>query len=161
MKPHTSILWGSPYAFLAASLLLIQGCTDSGPKLGEVHGRVTINGEPAPYMILTFVPSSGSRSSEGRTNAEGEYTLTFSTKSTGAVVGNHSVSIIRDQMAMNQPQVQTKEGGYSAQEARQMIQAQREASAKAKPIPAKFNANSELTANVEPGKNEINFDLQF
>jgi len=81
---------------LSVSLVgTLSGCGGStdGPALGSVSGTVTIDGAPASNVTVTFTPAEGGRASTGSTNSSGDYTLTYSPSESGAVVGNHTVTI--------------------------------------------------------------------
>lgn len=74
---------------------LCIGCGGSGdkPKLANVTGKVIIDGKPTPNVIVMFTPEEGGRPSSGETDSSGNYRLVYSPTDTGAVIGNHSVSI--------------------------------------------------------------------
>jgi len=75
-------------------LATLIGCTGStGPELGQVSGSVSIDGAPAPNVTVKFDPIGGGRGSTGVTDSNGNYTLVYSPDSTGAVIGQHNVSI--------------------------------------------------------------------
>lgn len=75
----------------AAALLAAIGCSDSGPKLADVEGVVTVDGRPMGYVGVVFHPPVGPIAT-GNTNAEGRFTLTTANRS-GALVGDHVVTI--------------------------------------------------------------------
>jgi len=121
---------------LAVSL---TGCGSSGPTLAEVSGTITLNGQPLPDAMVSFYPTSGERSAHGVTDAAGHYTLMFTGLKEGALVGPHSVQI--------ETGVQVGEEEISP-------------AAKVAQLPAKYNKETELTAEVERGSNTLDFDLQ-
>jgi hypothetical protein len=73
---------------------LAAGCS-SGPRLAEVRGRVTMNGQPLKNVKVSFHPDpdKGTRGagSNGTTDADGNFTLTYEGGKPGAVVGHHRV----------------------------------------------------------------------
>ncbi|GAA4450637.1 hypothetical protein GCM10023156_17100 [Novipirellula rosea] len=73
--------------------LVSVGCTPSGPPLGKVSGKVTIDGKPASNVDVMFAPVDGGRSSTGTTDSNGQYVLAFSTTDRGALLGAHEVVI--------------------------------------------------------------------
>jgi hypothetical protein len=79
--------------------ILSAGCGGQSYKTAPVSGKVTLNGKPLADAAVMFQPiASGSISagpgSEGRTDAEGRYTLSIiGTKKQGAVLGKHKVRI--------------------------------------------------------------------
>jgi hypothetical protein len=87
---------------LAALVAFVAGC---GGGVGEynpaVEGVVTLDGQPLPNVIVTFVPNSrgGAQppSSTARTDDQGRFQLqckrSGDTEEPGAVVGTHSVLV--------------------------------------------------------------------
>jgi len=75
--------------------LMITGCGGGGdqPDLGTVSGTVTIDGQPAGNVLVTFTPAAGGRQSTGQTKDDGSYKLVYTTDSMGAIVGEHNVTI--------------------------------------------------------------------
>lgn len=67
------------------------GCSDSGLKLAEVSGVVTVDGKPMEYVGVVFHPEFGPIAT-GNTDAEGRFELVTANRS-GALVGNHVVTI--------------------------------------------------------------------
>ncbi|MCC9604752.1 carboxypeptidase-like regulatory domain-containing protein [Blastopirellula sp. JC732] len=127
--------------FLVASPLVgLTACfPSSGPALGNVTGTVTLDGKPLPNAMISFYPTSGLRSAHGTTDGEGKYLLRFTGMKDGALVGEHRVKI--------EVGVQTGEAPAAP-------------AGKLPKLPAKYNAESELTAEVERGSNTIDFDLK-
>ena len=76
----------------ACLLLVITGCGASGPEIASVEGKVTMDGQPLANAAVVFVPENG-RPAGARTNAQGEYELTFTEGRRGAMPGNHKVRI--------------------------------------------------------------------
>ena len=118
----------------AATVLFVSGC-GGGPSLGEVSGKVTLDGQPLAGALVEFQPSEG-RGSIGSTDAQGVYKLSYTEDSQGAALGKHTVRIT---MA-NDDEDQKKPGAGT--------------------IPARYNSKSELSADVKSGSNEFNFDLE-
>ena len=110
------------------------GCGQNGdqPKLGKVRGVVTLDGQPVSGAGVVF-SQAGHRSATGRTNSDGEYEMMYMKDAPGAIVGNNVVRILRP----------GQEGTNSSPQ-----------------IPAKYNRDSELRANVTPGRNQIDFALE-
>ncbi|MCS7238567.1 MAG: carboxypeptidase-like regulatory domain-containing protein [Thermoguttaceae bacterium] len=144
--------WILPW--LIVLMLVFAGCGSGGVQLGQVRGRVTMDGQPLPNVIVTFTPVGGGMASTGTTNAEGYYELVCP-QGKGAVVGQHKVSVRSQQGAGGQaPEVRSDDPAY---------QYGGEASQAAAPppekIPARYNVNSQLVFEVKPGLNEINLEL--
>ena len=78
------------WATLAAATATVGGCGPSTMPVGQVSGRVTVHGEPAPGGRIYFVPEQGP-SAAGLIDSNGQYQLTTRTAGDGAVVGTHRV----------------------------------------------------------------------
>ena len=115
---------------LLVPLVFAVGCGSDRPDIGYVTGAVTFNGKPLPNAEISFEPK-GKRFSFGRTDEQGRYEMKYIRDEKGVAVGECVVRITVDDP--NSP--------------RQYV-------------PLKYNANSELRAEVKPGKNELNFDLK-
>lgn len=111
------------------------GGSSDMPELGTVTGTVTMDGQPLANVTVTFKPDSGSIS-VGRTDEQGHYKLGYNETEKGAKVGKHTVRITT-------PSDEPGPGGDAPKD----------------PIPAKYNEQSELSADVKAGSNEFNFDL--
>ena len=109
---------------------------DETPDLGEVSGKITLDGKPLKLANIYFDPiidkDSGIKatSSFGMTNAAGEYKLLYLSDKLGAVVGKHRVTI----------------EGYVEEDGDR--------------VPARFENQRGLTAEIKSGSNEVNFDLK-
>jgi hypothetical protein len=81
---------------LFALILSVSGCQESGPVLGTVVGRVTLDGRPLEGAAIVFSPKAqavDAGSSRGKTGADGRYALSFGSSRKGAYLGEHSVII--------------------------------------------------------------------
>ena len=133
MRLHNIALWFAVTLMAGFSL----GCGDS--NLGEVSGKVTLDGAPLPDAMLVFTPVAGGRPAAGRTDSQGEYQLVYSRDEEGAMLGEHVVEITTGDEIVNEDDTVTQVP---------------------EKVPAKYNANSELRAVIEAGENEFNFDLK-
>ncbi|MFW6171395.1 MAG: hypothetical protein ACODAD_12960 [Planctomycetota bacterium] len=117
-----------------AAFALLAGC-DSGAQMGQVSGTVTLDGEPAPSLEVSFEPKDPSlgTTAMGYTQDDGSYQLHYPGSQTGAPVGEYSVSI---------------------------SPAETDAQTPPPSIPPKYNTETELSFTVEPGENTANFDLE-
>jgi hypothetical protein len=74
----------------------MSGCSQSGPALVPVRGRVTVAGEPFVHGTVRFMPkSTGEHSPQGGfavTDDEGNYELQFFDNRTGIEPGDYYVS---------------------------------------------------------------------
>lgn len=127
---------------LGLALLAFVGCGGSGasdlPDLGKVTGVVTLDGAPLADATVSFQSKEAGRMASGKTDAQGRYTLYLLNDIEGAPVGQNEVYITT---AVPADDADPKSG-------------------KPERLPAKYNAKTTLSAEVEPGKNEFNFDLQ-
>ena len=73
--------------------MLLVGCGGSDrPATVQVKGVVLYNGQPLEGADVVFTPGTG-RPATGRTNAQGEFTLTTFEPGDGALTGEHVVTI--------------------------------------------------------------------
>jgi hypothetical protein len=76
-------------------LAVLSGCSGgSGPKIAPASGRVTYKGKPLPNADVAFAPVDGSRAAQGRTDANGRFTLGTLATNDGAIVGKHQASVM-------------------------------------------------------------------
>lgn len=131
--------------------LLLLGCGPTGPKMGQVSGRVTYKDQPVPKATVTFAPkAAGGLPAIGITDDAGNYQLTTTNPRDGALEGEHLVSIVA-QAPYDGP---LPPGAGAA-----MLE---ELQAQGKPlIPERFfsSTTSGLTADVKSGSNTIDFPL--
>lgn len=127
---------------LAVTIIGCGGGSDA-PELGAVKGTVQMDGKPLDGATVTFQPQEGGRPSFGETDGEGYYELQYTADEAGAVVGKHRVSIST-----------YREGDPGAEDpAEQKSQPER--------VPAQYNTQTELEAEVKPGTNPpIDFNLE-
>jgi len=133
---HVRISIGAPLFALACLLLLAAaGCCGNKdiPPLGTVTGLVTLDGKPLADANVAFAPELG-RTSIARTDAAGRYELYYDGPNKGAAVGRHRV-IITTMPSMD--------------EANPIL------------VPARYNVQTTLTAEVKADKNTFDFALQL
>jgi hypothetical protein len=135
-----------PPAGGALALLIVfavAGCSSQSlpENVGQVTGKVTLAGEPLADALVTFAPvAQGGTTSLGRTDANGVYKLNYARDVDGAQIGENRV-LISTYSAGNpegdppRPAVPEK-------------------------VPAKYNTNTELKADVKSGSNTIDFSLE-
>jgi hypothetical protein len=117
--------------------MAVVGCGQGGPPMGKVSGTITLDGEPLANADVEFTPQfDGASPSYGDTDANGQYDLVFSRSRKGAWVGKHTVRIMPSLTDANGDDI---EPTYK--------------------LPARYNAKSELTAEVPKGGGTIDFDL--
>jgi hypothetical protein len=125
---------------LAAGMVLVAGgCGRPShlPELGYVSGTVRLDGRPVVKANVAFEPSEG-RPSLGITDAQGLYTLQFAGGYGGAIVGRHTVRI-------------GTEGYFPGADGGVEFVAES--------LPATYNTESTLAADVQLGRNRFDFDL--
>lgn len=128
----------------AFTMLVFAGCGSGGLPQADVSGKVTFRGNPIPNVLVSFTPERGPGAS-GKTDAEGNYSLSTSKPGDGAVIGQHTVTVSQPQQGM------ILEKGKPPRMAPppKMV------------IPPKFASteSSGLTASVKAGDNSIDFEL--
>lgn len=116
----------------------MAGCGLEG-DLAKVKGRVTLGGEPLEGAIVQFQPTfEGGSSSAGCTDAKGRYQLMYTFDKSGAMVGEHVVTIRTADVYY-----ECEDGAAEGEER----------------IPARYNSQTQLTRTVEPGSNRFDFEL--
>ena len=78
---------------LVAALLLLAGCGSSGPAMVKVSGTVMLDDKPVDGASVMFVPIATGRPAQGKTDADGKFTLETEKPGDGAQVGEYNVAI--------------------------------------------------------------------
>jgi hypothetical protein len=120
------------------SLLVLAGCSQSGPELAPVSGRVTLDGQPLVGVTLMFQPEGTGSPSYGATDQDGRYQLGYNRTRQGAMIGWHTIRIQADNIVPG-PNGQPRK--------------------RDKPVPSQYSKGSELRRDVKLGDNVINFEL--
>ncbi len=138
---------------LSVLLLSLPGCGGSGdrPELGQVSGTITLDKKPLSGVAVVFQPDGG-RPASGTTDAEGRYELTYIGQTRGTKVGHNRVEIASSEEG--EEDADEPEGDVDSLQAKQPVNSSRPS------IPARYNTKSELEADVKPGKNTFDFDLE-
>ncbi len=136
--------------------VIVAGCGKKGPVLAPVSGKVTLDGNPLPHVIVTFSPNGGGVASSGVTNEQGVYLLACQLGQ-GAVVGKHRVSIQSQNLAASAESVAPDE---DAPNYRPDPYASARAPAFVEKIPARYNTDSQLVYEVHRGNNVIDLELK-
>ena len=136
---------------LSVLLLGLVGCggPSDQPELGQVTGTITLDGEPLSGVAVVFQPDSG-RPARGRTDADGRYKLTYIRETLGTKVGRNRIEIAPDEDA----EESDTEDVANPDAQQQPVKSGKPA------VPARYNTSSELEADVKPGDNIFNFELQ-
>lgn len=128
------------FGCLMVPCLMCSACNSGAsdqPDLGQVTGVVILDGTPVEGVMVNFAPEKG-RGSQGLTDSNGKYELSYVRQAKGAIIGNHKVYI-------NTPQ-----GDDDSDPDAPVIEEK---------IPAEYNTKSTLTAEVKAGDNPIDFEL--
>ncbi|MBN00274.1 MAG: hypothetical protein CMJ77_14225 [Planctomycetaceae bacterium] len=123
-------------------LLLCMGCGSSG-DLPRVYGLITLDGEPVRNASVAFYPREG-RASLGFTDEEGRYSLDYSRESIGAAEGKYKVTVST---------------GVPSKPGKGIDAVSIPAIPETIPEPYTLASETELTAVVVEGENEIDFEL--
>lgn len=131
-------------SFVAVSL---TGCGQSGPALGKVTGTISLDGKPISGAVIRFIPQGEKGSpSYGGTDDNGSYKLMFTSSKDGAMLGEHFVEISTSRISKSEL-AELKASGQEVPQGEFVA------------IPKKYNKRGSLTATVNKGKNQIDFDL--
>jgi hypothetical protein len=134
----------------AAVLFVISaGCSSSGPDLADVTGTITLDSEPLVGCTVTFRPKDESgklTSAYGGTNSQGVYSLQFTRDKSGVMPGEYFVDI-ETQKLTKRDLAEMKAQGLP--EPPPFV-----------PIPKKYKQPGALSANVNRGKNQLDFALE-
>ena len=122
------------HLIVVGCLTLLAGCGPSGPELGTVKGKVTLDGAPVPEAKVEFQPEDKGSASYGTTDKQGKYTLFYAAGRPGAMVGKH---VVRIETYRQMP------SGRDVPER----------------LPAWCHSETKLTREVTSGANEINFEI--
>jgi hypothetical protein len=128
--------------FTVLALVVVSGCGRAkGVPRAAVSGNVTCDGEPIASGTVLFVPGANVDGPPVQAIIEnGTYELSADQ---GPVIGVNSVQVT----AMKKTGKKTKT--IMNEEADEVIQF----------VAPRFNEESELTAEVGPGNNQLNFDV--
>jgi len=128
----------SAWAMGLCVIACLSGCSATGESYAEVTGKVTIDGVPAPKVLVTFEPQIDDPrvkmrpASFGPTDENGEFRMMRRAKQSGVVLGLHHVRITPIE----------QEGGKNTV------------------VHPRYQANNAIWAEVKPGSQVINFELR-
>jgi hypothetical protein len=133
------------FIFVGATLFALTGCSNDGVQRAEVSGTVTFNGQPVKEGSINFFPTDGTKGPEaGGAILDGKYHIP---KAKGPVVGKNRVELRAFQKTGRRIQDPTAPPGTLTEEI-------------ANVFPLEFNTNSELRRDVQPGKNDLPFEIR-
>jgi hypothetical protein len=131
-------------AVLSFALAALVGCGNSGPARAAIQGKVTVGGQPLAAGRILFTPIAPTQGPAASARiAAGHYQLPARE---GPVVGQNRVEVEADQnlgFPIDDEAAFVKRGGRPLPP---------------NPIPAAYNSQSTLTADVKPG-GENTFDV--
>jgi hypothetical protein len=166
-RPHARS-FRSVFATLVVVLLLtLAGCGPSRPAVAPVGGRITLGGQPVTTGAITFYPVNG-RPAAGLIGPDGRYTLGTFAQGDGAIPGGHVVVI--ESRTVSLPKNRPAAAPVAALPANLPDDIRRELEA-GPPlfapgevtwlVPEKYaaQATTPLRAEVQPGRNTIDFDI--
>ena len=143
--------FGSVGLLSACVLMALPGCGGTAsdmPDIGQVTGKVTIDGQPAANLMVTFQPQGG-RPSYATTDEAGVYELTYNGDTKGTKLGSNLVTI-----STAEGEEDYGDGGSTKEVSLENADA----------IPAKYNTlastNDEMTVDVKSGVNEFDWDVK-
>jgi hypothetical protein len=127
----------------AAAVLLaaaLAGCS-SKPATGEVRGRITFKGQPVAEGTVTFLNPSGQGDAEAKIEADGRYVIANPVAVGDYVVIVTPLTVIKDTDPGKTPPAPVEKP--------------------ARDIPVKYRqpGTTPLKPTVNPGQNELDFDL--
>jgi hypothetical protein len=132
--------------FSLLALLVLSGCGSEGDysslNLIPVKGKVTLDGSPLAGAQVAFHGTDG-HTPMGTTDSAGQYELMYDSTQPGCTPGNKVVRITQGRSDEGADSEGTTDEGAPI----------------AEPIPAKYNRQSTLTANVSPENRTFNWDL--
>lgn len=128
------------------SLVGCGGGASDQPDLGLVKGTVTFEGSPLAGASITFMPTSG-RPASGTTDSAGNYELIYIRDTPGCKIGRSKVMITTVGEGANEMEAEGDDANVDLMDNEEEL-------------PAKYNTNTELKADVKAGENTINFDLK-
>jgi hypothetical protein len=131
-------------AGLLIALFMGAGCGGESAT-GEVSGTVTVDGKvPPPGSSITFFPMDGKTASAGGLLEDGKYTVRVP-------VGMAKIEIRVPRPVIPRPVRKSKEVKEGPGAEGEVVE---------ESLPAKYNDQSELRLDVQPGKNPKDYDLK-
>ncbi len=142
---------------LAIPVLLLSvavlGCP-SEPSRYAAAGTVTVDGKPAPFVVVRFHPtwSNSMAGGSGPTDASGKFTIGENGKNTGFQSGEYKVTFSQT-LVKGKP---TLAGGGGKKNPEETVKSEKEAVAEEYRDPEK----TPITATIGSGTNNFTFDIK-
>ncbi len=144
-------------AAISLGLVVMSGCGTNAPKREgpptyPVSGTVTQGGTSVTGATVRFEPADGSKGATGRTDDQGEYTLSTFAAGDGALAGDYRVTVVKMEGEGAQA-VSEDDPNYTGEEKDVEMK---------NVLPEKYSnvETSELTATVTEGTNTFDFPLE-
>jgi hypothetical protein len=134
---------------LLLCLILMTGCGKPQFPLGQVRGRLTLDGQPVVNAEIWFRPVAGGRPSFGESDQAGYYSMRYNARRMGALPGEHIVTLSTFQEAY-----EPDEGADDGKAAT----VRESTPERAEEIPAKYFENR-MKVIVREGSNTIDLTL--
>ena len=136
------------YLFIAYTLIsltgLAVGCSGSSEVKGRVHGKVTIDGQPLPAGHIRFFALSGGIGTDGIVR-DGNYDIPVDS---GMTAGKYRVELSAERSTGRKVPDYDAGAGDMKEEV-------------VEDLPAKFNQNSTLQIDFDPGQDKpFDFELK-
>ncbi len=144
---------------LVLGLACVIGCGDTGADYSKVElisvgGKVTLDGQPLAGAVVTFDALDG-QFAYGLTDAGGAYVLQLDSQKSGCTPGPKTVRISTARKIIG---LNAAEGEGAAEVGEANPEASK--SAVAEKVPPRYNAKSELKADVSASQKTFDFALQ-
>ena len=134
---------------LLLCLILVTGCGKPQFPLGQVRGRLTLDGQVVVNADIWFKPVAGGRPSFGKSDQAGSYSMRYNAGRMGALPGEHIVTVSTFQEAY-----EPDEGADEGKDAT----VKKSTPGRAEEIPTKYFENR-MKVTVREGSNTIDLTL--
>lgn len=128
------LCWAAGFSIWLAAF----GCT-KGPTVADVTGEVTLDGQPLKAGHVQFVPIAGDAQTAGELIRDGKFAAKVPI--TKLKVELHATKVVGKRKAYDTPESPWEE------EVAEML-------------PARYNAQSDITLDVKPGTQAVKYDLK-
>jgi hypothetical protein len=140
----------TPFAVtLPLCLVLMTGCGKPQFPLGQVRGRLTLDGQPVVNAKIWLRPVAGGRPSFGESDKTGSYSMRYNAGRMGALPGEHIVT-----MSTFQEAYEPDEGADDGKD----VTVKKSTPGRAEEIPTKYFENR-MKVTVREGVNTIDLRL--
>jgi len=127
---------GQPWIALSVvAAMFVAGCS-KGPAMADVHGRVTVNGQPLAEGAIRFIPLDGNAPATGGSIRDGSFQV--------------QVPVAKQRVEIAANVIDQEKTPLNATADEIIMKAL---------VPERYNLQSELTLDVVPGLNEPAYEL--